>query len=324
MQPLTLSSKFDSQILNKATEPEKRELKRKLDGIFSKTQGYILGVWNGFSSLTPTRTYIVEHPELPGWVIKGPRFHGEVTPDTHIYRVRKALRIDNIIKKYGFTEVVVPEKYLYQYKNEWVVVARKLNLDPKAKITAVKCNPVYDTYKPLNPKAAKELAIICFEGRFDDLKEDNLLYTIDGKIALVDTEPFNRYFRKNISWWDKIWPSTKFIQDFTNGMLNTERLYKLCDSSEARMEVRRVQEEMLSKNVAQLVAYTGIPVLLSLGTLFAAMALAGPIVIGLTASVVVLTGYNAYRCIKDTLGIYASFQYFRPIYGNRSLDLSLI
>lgn len=321
MQPITLSSKFDSQILNKATEPEKRELKRKLDDIFSKTKGYILGVWNGFNSLTPERRYIVEHPELPGWVIKGPRSYGEVTPDTHIYRVRKALRINNIIKKYGFTEVVVPEKYLYQYKNEWVVVAKKLNLDPHAKIILTNFNPIYDTYNPLNPKAAKELAIICFEGRFDDLKENNLLYSIDGRIALVDTEPFNRISRKNISWWDKIWPSTKFIQDFTNGMLNTERLYKLCDTSQARMEVRKVQEEMLSKNVAQLVVYTVLPVLLSLGTLFTAMALAGPIVAGLAASVVVLTGYNTYRCIMDTLGIYASFQYFRPSYGNRLLDL---
>lgn len=321
MQPIVLNPKFDSQILNKTSNSFELELKSKFDNIFkNRFSGNLLGAEYGFRLLDESRPHIVEHPDLPGWIIKGQRKDLTGTSDTHIYRVRKALRIQNIIDKYHFTEVVVPQKFLYQVNNQWIVAAKKLNLNPNQRLCHKTVHTFNDTYTPLSPKAAYELAMICFLGRFEDLKEDNLIYTVDGKIALVDTEPNNRIRRKKISWLDRIWPFAKTTRDFLFAFVNTEKLQTMCETIEAKQMVRRVQDSYWKNYVTKLVAATAISVILGVGAILATAASAGPLLTGIAVATVGLASYTAIRSIFDIWLNCSLINYLRSPYGQIELS----
>ncbi len=71
--------------------------------------------------------YILEEGN---WVLKLPRKDGLLTtPDTHLYRVRKAEKVRQYIEKNGLQQhLAVPQKYLYWHERQFYVVCEKLQL----------------------------------------------------------------------------------------------------------------------------------------------------------------------------------------------------
>jgi hypothetical protein len=274
MQPIQLKSKFDPYILNKATDPEKVELHHQLQKIFSSHRpGFDpLSAYQGFLPLGG-KNHVVKHPNLPGWVIKGQRNDQfNFIPDQHIYRVRKATRIQQVIDKHGFTQVVVPKKFLYQHEGSWFVIAQELDLDPNASIT--KNFSIFDKkiVKPLTPEQAKEISTICFEGRLNDLGSHNLFYTRDGKIAIVDTEPVNRKTKKNLGFFRLI-PSFLLTIRFTAANVESERVRRLCEDK-AKRAIDTVCRSMYIKHLAKLVAKIVLPLIIAGAACYQARAMA--------------------------------------------------
>src|SRR5690606_19022081 len=126
---------------------------------------------------------------------------GVVSPDTHLYRVRKALKIEKIIRKYDLSSsVVVPKKYLYFHNGSWHVIAEKLSLSPDVPetnkaywrpIVYAGCqdlrirNGLTSSAKPITSSQARALTILAFEAGLTDLTLGNLFFTPEGKIAIV-------------------------------------------------------------------------------------------------------------------------------------------
>jgi hypothetical protein len=67
---------------------------------------------------------------LGPWIVKEKREDGILTtPDTHLYRIRKAEKIQRYITKHHLESLfAVPQKWLYHDTNKVVVLAKKLDL----------------------------------------------------------------------------------------------------------------------------------------------------------------------------------------------------
>lgn len=150
------------------------------------------------------------------WIIKAPRRGFLSTPDTHLYRIRKAEKIRAYIQKNGLEEhIAVPKKYLYYKKDEqrYYVVAEKLDLS--AEIVGIESSLLEEDLKSttepgqlealrrgakkrsLTSIQAKALAELSILG-YTDLTYNNMYFTKDGKVALLDTEPQKRLFKKTL------------------------------------------------------------------------------------------------------------------------------
>jgi hypothetical protein len=284
MQINKLSPQFQPYIINNQVHGERGELCTKLDEVFRATNE--LSMENGFQSVGD-KAHVVTHPNLKGWIIKGERndqYASFILPGDHIYRLDKALKIQEVIQKKGFTELVLPKKYLYQAGDKWFVIAEKLDLD-----TTVTSNrqhidisryflesdpnrPQRVTFKPLSVKQAHELATICFAG-LEDVTAANINFDKKGRVAIVDTEPLSLKILKK---FDEI---TKYklrfglreTIKFTSCMANAERLFLLCSSeggAKAREEVRKVQSSFFWKHTAKILSMAALPLIAALGILY--------------------------------------------------------
>lgn len=153
------------------------------------------------------------------WVLKLGRTGSIVTTsDTHLYRVRKAEKIRSYIHQNNLEDhIAVPQKYLYWHaiQNQFYVVAEKMNLSPEVAQPASqeieanfkRCGALYGgqmgaldqgaSKRSLTPVQAKALAELSILG-YTDLTYNNLYFTQDGKVAIIDTEPLKRSFKKLI------------------------------------------------------------------------------------------------------------------------------
>lgn len=152
------------------------------------------------------------------WVLKLPRTDMPTAADSHIYRVRKAEKIRNYIQKNHLeNDLVVPKKYLYWKESEqkFYTVAEKLDLSEEVVETAsIEVENSFKQFshiggqievlasqnckkRSLNPVQAKALAELSILG-YTDLTYNNLYFTKDGKVAIIDTEPVKRLFKKAI------------------------------------------------------------------------------------------------------------------------------
>lgn len=135
------------------------------------------------------RNVIAIHPALPEFVIKASRMTG-VWSKRNISRVEIAERAQDCVKKYNLQHIVIPKKYLYHipgrpftFENDnWIVLAEKLSLMP---IEKSKYKIVHETTVAMR----EEIDIIRKRAGFvTDFHEDNVVFTTDGKIAIVDFE----------------------------------------------------------------------------------------------------------------------------------------
>lgn len=132
---------------------------------------------------------IAEHPELPGWVIKGPRPAAIRTIGffKNISRVQGAQELQAVIKELGHEDkIVVPKKYFFNYDGRgthlddanYCIFAEKIALT-KTPLTAV-------------PAATQQALLeVIKKAKFFDPRATNFCVTNTGKIAIVDTEKFS-------------------------------------------------------------------------------------------------------------------------------------
>jgi hypothetical protein len=262
MQSIVLNPKFDPYILNRATESQLIALRKRLDEIFSRCVTSEQLEKGGFKPVSLEKKHILTHHRLPGWLIKAERkdyYH--CCADQHLYRVRKTTRIQKVIDKYHLTTVVVPKKYLYEYKGQWFVIAQAMDLEPKIKIDSVPWEKEVpnEQLRDLTPQQARELAILCYEAGLPDMGAHNLAFLRTGEICTFDTEPLTRGLKKELK--EQLSPEYKIMIDYALAKANADRLYRICHDPEAQVAVRQVQKEMGLKHVAKLTHQTTLPLL---------------------------------------------------------------
>lgn len=308
MQNITLPKKFDPYIINSSSE-----LKSSLDQIFQNVisnDEMSLSEHYGFQILGDKK-HVVTHPDLPNYVVKGPRHdHAKhlCAHDSHIYRVRRATRLQSVIKRHGFSEIIIPKKMLYHHKGHWFVVAEKLNLDIHAKLHKSYDRAQETHFKQLTAKQVRELSVLCFEGNLEDVNETNIQFTSEGKIALVDTEPVSRALKKTFKQWLRL-PYIKASFEFTNAMCNSERIYLVCSADDALKEVRNVQSQMFWRHLAEIIVKISLPLILIVGLDF----IHAPTAISLIAETATVINFTVgliimmrsiwvYHWIRSTMG----------------------
>ncbi|MCE2983261.1 MAG: hypothetical protein LW832_06815 [Parachlamydia sp.] len=261
-----LAVKFNPYIISNTNLPD---VKTQLDSVFNNI-GPVFSADKGFNELDD-KGHVVSHPALNNWIFKKEREDLEfAAPDAHIYRVRRASRLQEVIAKNGIADIVVPRKWLYQTNDQWVVAAEKVDLDETHIVKSPSIMEHDKVQKHLSPAQAKGIATLCFEGRLEDVRGQNIQYTQDGKVALVDTEPLSRSFFKSIPSWVKHIPLFKSTFKFRIAMENSERLYLICPNPLAKKEIRQVQNQQFWKHLAKLVSSCALPLFGAAGALVAA------------------------------------------------------
>jgi len=193
--------------------------------LHSKFHPYLLGHASCSANFKNEIDEIVEKPvtELKSnvvdagkWILKVGRRDGLLTTeDTHLYRIRKAEKIRSYIRENGLeASLAVPKKYLYwnEKQGEFYVVSEKLDLSPE--VAKPRTKELEDEFKAacglgwqakalsegkpmraFTPVQAKALAELSFLG-YTDLSYNNLYFTKEGKVAIIDTEPQKRGLKK--------------------------------------------------------------------------------------------------------------------------------
>lgn len=150
------------------------------------------------------------------WVFKlGRTEESSTTQDTYLYRVRKAEKIRSYIQKNNLdAHIAVPKKYLYWngVQRQFYVVAEKMSLSREVAVPASKAiednfrlagisggqlralanNAPQRSLTVPQAKALAELSVLGYTG----LSYNNLFFTPDGKVAIIDTEPRKRLTKK--------------------------------------------------------------------------------------------------------------------------------
>ena len=195
-----LPPKFQSFLIGSPTCPAK--IKDEIDTLFQQP-------------LKPLKDHIFDAGK---WVLKLGRTDGlDTTPDTHLYRVRKAEKIRSYIHKNNLdAHIAVPRKYLYwnTTQEQFYVVAEKMNLSPEVptpasldmeavfkegasyggQMQALADNAPRRSLTSAQAKALAELSVL----GYTDLSYNNLYFTQDGKVAIIDTEPLKRSLKKMV------------------------------------------------------------------------------------------------------------------------------
>lgn len=177
---------------------------------------------HGFKLLGKSKP-IVEHPDLPGWIIKsganplpkdlfirGPMNNKKETSfprsEDSLLRIEMANRIAKIAKEENI-DVVIPKKKLVAYANsnditdptrKYCVLAEKLNvLSEKDTLIAVQ-NMSAEKQREL----AKKISLLIQKTGWVDPAPRNLRLTPKGELVILDTEPFSLMTAKRFSLFD--------------------------------------------------------------------------------------------------------------------------
>ncbi len=192
------------------------------------------------------KDHVRVYSKLDKWLIKGARHDLQVGSDTHIYRVRKAQKIQRVISNHGLQgQVVVPKKHLYYTNNEWYVVAQKLDL--------LESNNWLNIPGKVDSRVtahqAQIVARIAIECCITDLHGGNIVLSKDNKIAFIDTEPLERQLMQPIkkSIWTKLWLVNKNDVKFYLGLQGTSIFKRCLDNQQAIRAVKKVELEYVKK-----------------------------------------------------------------------------
>lgn len=258
----TLESKFYPYWLGHA-ECKVKGLKEEMDTLFKQ-------------GMTKVKDYI---RETKGWFVKGKRTDtSQTTPDTHIDRIWQAKQIREYIKANGFeNDFVVPEKYLYwdEKNEEFFVVSKTLKLSnevgkpatkeienvlksaykhiPALKEQGGQVKALYEgkTQRELTSQQARALAKLTDVG-YTDYTYNNLYFTKDGKVAIIDTENVKRVLNKAYAanW-------VFFVLGDMGSLLAQQAIagmakLKLCCNEAALKEVNAVEKRVALWAIAKL------------------------------------------------------------------------
>lgn len=209
------------------------------------------------------------------WFLKLNRTDVVMRPDTVLYRIRKAAKIEKfIVDNHLENQFVVPKKHLYWNEQEkrFYVVSEKLQLSNEvAEPMNAEIEQAFKEHGPLahgqmesladgapkrsiTPEQAASLARMCLEVGYTDLSYNNLYFNQNGKIAIIDTEPVKRTLKKTtFGHWmfrcglgDKTWFSAE--QAFSG--LSKLKFY--CSNPLAMKAVERIEKNHGLWNVAKL------------------------------------------------------------------------
>lgn len=229
----------------------KKDIVEDIDKVFEKP----------LKPLSKTRDYVFDAGD---WVLKLGRTDGFLTtPDTHLYRIRKAEKVRQYITDHHLeNDLMVPEKYLYWNKSEkqFYVVAKKIDLSDEVATPANKeFKSVFEEaakttegqvrafvegkpQRSLTAVQAKALAELSILG-YTDLSYNNLYFTLDGRVAIIDTEPQKRGLNKNFTKsLIGSWLTDKGALLAQQTLSGTAKLKLYCDDQEALKEVELVEK----------------------------------------------------------------------------------
>ncbi len=210
------------------------------------------------------------------WILKCERKDQlQTTPDTHLYRLRKAEKIRTYIQQNKLEEhLKVPRKYIYWHKEEskFYLVDEKMELSDEvvtpasAEIEAIfkgegailggqtqalASGALRRSLTRIQAKALAELSVL----GYTDLSYNNLYFTKDQKVAIIDTEPQKRFLKKRCK--------SNFLYYFLGdkGVILSEQSIagiaklKLCaDSPEVLEVIQKVEKNHVLWRSAVLVA----------------------------------------------------------------------
>ena len=189
--------------------PENHPIKPLLDTIFSSSRAtFNLGTLKeaGFNKTTPrpfTKLLVTTHPSVPGYVFKlyldVQRFHKDKIEAFYwLLRCQGAENIRKMIVKKRLEHFFkVPRKWIYKlpktpapaegyYKKSYILVEENMEIFAEKDNYAlwssnfVTCEQLHGLYD-----------IVTELGLTDCLKPDNIPFSIDGKIAFIDTQSFD-------------------------------------------------------------------------------------------------------------------------------------
>jgi hypothetical protein len=133
------------------------------------------------------------------------------TKEDGILRIAMAKRISEVAKNLGI-ELVVPEKKFVRYAEvkadakvteKYCVISQKLDVLSKLETVAKIKEMGSDEQKAL----AKNISRLVKEAGLVDASFDNIRFTKDGKLAIIDTEPFGLMTVKKTDFWSRLFPT---------------------------------------------------------------------------------------------------------------------
>jgi len=174
------------------TDPTEQSLKTKLDELFNNPDFFQAFITRDAQKLKELGCYIyttdwhnivAEHPAIPGWIIKGPKW-AIIDWSRNYKRVQHGQIMRAAAQEYP--EIIVPQEYLYHYpqapddlsNDNYCVISKKLPLSPQhlSTLTPEQINRIEDFMRKIK--------------FWDRTIENNICITKDNKIAFIDTEPF--------------------------------------------------------------------------------------------------------------------------------------
>ena len=135
---------------------------------------------------------VFTHPKIKKYIFK--KYQNEIDHERQISkykaRLEGAQKIRHACQKYGLKHIVVPNKWLYRLPkiygdDEYLVVAERLKIvpgDDKKNSKNIEC------YHTMSYEVLQELCLIMKVLGGCDAWPRNQPFTVDGKIAFIDTE----------------------------------------------------------------------------------------------------------------------------------------
>ncbi len=272
---LGLAPKFAPHILRNSACPASQEVADQIDAEFAQRQAL--------------KGDYVQHSEH--WVFKKKRTDGvPATDDAHAYRVRKAERLRNYIQENNLGDFfVVPQKWLYEREGEVYVVSQKLGLSeevvalspqkeavfrgPDNAVHIVPGTQLYRLNQDVVPRRAltaqqvKGLAEMVFLG-LTDLSYNNLFFTVDGKFAILDTDPESRAVKKD-AWKGLVFRLLGSKEDvrFAFKMTGMRILKIICSGQQTFHQIQEVEKRPMMIQAAKLVVKAVVTLFMAIAAL---------------------------------------------------------
>ena len=259
----------------------KATYKNEIDAVFQKPLRPL--VQKPQDGQYAVRPYIFD---AGNWFLKLNRTdQANIRPDTVLYRVRKAAKIEKfILENHLQNQFALPKKHLYWHLEEkrFYVVSEKLQLSNEvaepvnAQIEQQFTQAAGQVHgqaealangvskRSITAEQAKNLARMCLELGYTDLSYNNLYFNQEGKVAIIDTEPVQRTFKKTIFSFfvfrlglgDRV----GFCAEHALGGISRLKLY--CSNSLAMKSVEKVEKNHILWNLAKLISKLGVTCLM--------------------------------------------------------------
>lgn len=199
--------------------PENLPIKEKLDLLFSNSRA-TLSVKSmkkaGFSNPEPrewTRLIVTKHPDFPGYVFKlyldAQRYHKDKPEyEQWIQRIKGVAKIQQLIDKMGWNDMFkTPKKWIYPLLEEpsppkefirknFILVEEDMELLDR--------NENYAAWSSMPFDLLEKIYFILETTGLHDSKPDNIPFSVDGKLAFIDTQQVD-------AWPVAYYKITKFL-----------------------------------------------------------------------------------------------------------------